>query len=430
MNAPKFPFPEEDIIATAYYGQHSHPHEIFKWLRANDPLRYFKPNGFDPFWAATTHSDITEIEKLPNIFQSAPRTQILPNDVLEKARQQAESMGLKTDEPIFRSLVSMDPPDHKPYRQMVMPWFKPSNLNHLEDRLEQITEEILDQMMGDGEVRECDFVQDVAVWHPLRMICEILGVPREHEGLILKLTNEIFAGEDPEMNRLGENSAGLINTIMDLISYFTEVTADRRANPTEDLCSYIANGKINGEYLPDADLFGYYIIVVTAGHETTRTAIAGGLAALLQHPDELRKLKENPELIKLAVEEMIRWTVPVTQFCRVASKDYTIRDKTIKAGDSVGLFYAAACRDEAIFDDGDRFRIDRQPNKHLAFGTGPHLCLGTILARMEMRVFFNQLLPRIIEMEIIDDPKYLQASFVHGIKHLQLRYQLRPRSAC
>jgi len=171
MTAPHFPFPEEDIISTAYYGEHSHPHEIFKWLRKNDPLRHFSPAGFDPFWAATTHADITEIEKLPNIFQSATRTQILPTQLLESASKQAESMGLKADEPIFRSLVNMDPPDHKPYRQLVMPWFKPSNLNRLEDRLEEITRSILDEMMGDGEVRECDFVQDVAVWHPLRMIC-------------------------------------------------------------------------------------------------------------------------------------------------------------------------------------------------------------------------------------------------------------------
>jgi len=426
MSAPVLPFAEEDIIATTYYGKNSHPVEMFKWLRANDPLRYFQPEGFDPFWAATTHQDITEIEKLPHIFQSGPRTQILPNSVLESAQKQAESMGLKSDEPIFRSLVNMDPPDHKPYRQLVMPWFKPSNLNRLEDRLEEITRQILDDMMGDGGIQERDFVQDIAVWHPLRMICEILGVPQKDEGLLLKLTNEIFAGEDPEMNRLGNDSSGLMSTIMDLIGYFTQVTADRRSNPTEDLCSYIANGKINGEYLPDADLFGYYIIVVTAGHETTRTAMSGGLAALLQHRDQMEKLTSNPDLIKLGVEEMIRWTVPVVQFCRVATEDYRIRDKTIKAGDSVGLFYAAACRDEAIFPDGDKFRVDRQPNKHLAFGTGPHLCLGTILARMEMRVFFRQLLPRIVEMEIVAEPEYLQASFVHGIKHLPIRYRLRP----
>ncbi|HJL60474.1 MAG TPA: cytochrome P450 [Pseudomonadales bacterium] len=423
---PNRPFPEEDIIATEYYGQHSHPYEIFKWLRANEPLRYFTPEGFAPFWAATTHDDITEIEKIPEIFLSAPRTQLLPSSMLEAAQQQAQSLGQKSDQPLFRSLVNMDPPDHKQFRQLVMPWFRPVNLSRLETRLEEITKDLIDEMMGDGSVQECDFVQDVAVWGPLRLICELLGVPHEDEDLLLKLTNEIFAGEDPEMNRTKKDSSGLMTTIMDLITYFTKVTADRRANPTEDLCSYIANGKIDGEYLSDPDLFGYYIIVVTAGHETTRTAIAGGLKALLDHPEQMQKLIDNPDLMKLGVEEMIRWTIPVVQFCRVASKDYRIRDKTIREGESVALFYASASRDEAVFTDGDEFRVDRQPNKHLAFGTGPHLCLGTVLARMEMRIFFSQLLPRIEQIELIGEADYLQASFVHGIKHLPIRYKLRP----
>ena len=424
----EMPFSEDDIISTEYYGRYSHPHELFKWLRENDPLRYFEPTGFAPFWAATTHADITEIEKLPNIFLSATRTQILPSSLLEAVQKQAASLGQKSDKPLFRSLVSMDPPEHKAFRQLVMPWFRPVNLAKLETRLEEITKNILDEMMGDGSMQECDFVQDVAVRGPLRMICEILGIPQKDEEMLLKLTNEIFAGEDEEMNRVKGDTSGLITTIMELVTYFMKVTEDRRKNPREDLCSYIANGKIDGEYLSDADLLGYYIIIITAGHETTRTAISGGLKALLDHPDEMKKLTEDPSLMKLGTEEMIRWTTPVTQFCRVATEDYQIRDTTIKAGDSVGLFYASAGRDEAIFSDGDEFRVDRQPNKHLAFGTGPHLCLGTVLARMEMRIFYKQLLPRIEHMQIIGEADYLQASFVHGIKHLPIRYTLRPAS--
>ena len=422
----ELPFPQEDIIATEYYAKHSHPHERFKWLRANDPFRFFSPDGFAPFWAAITHDDIVEIETQPAIFKSATRTQILPDSLLKAAEKQSESFGRVSQEPLFRSLVNMDPPDHKPFRQLVMPWFRPSNLNKLEARLEEITTDILDKMMGDGSEQECDFVQDVAVWGPLRLICEIMGVPQKDEQLLLKLTNEIFAGEDAEMNRSKQDSSGLMSTIMDLITYFVEVTASRREIPTEDLCSHIANGKIGGEYLAEADLFGYYIIVITAGHETTRTAMSGGLKALIDFPDQMQKLIDDPDLMKLGTEEMIRWTVPVTQFCRVATQDYEMRGKIIKAGDSVALFYASACRDETYFPDGDEFKVDRQPNKHLAFGTGPHLCLGTVLARMEMRIFFGQLLPRIVKMEPAGDAEYLQASFVHGIKHLPIRYQLRP----
>jgi len=190
----------------------------------------------------------------------------------------------------------------------------------------------------------------------------------------------------------------------------------------------IANGKIDGEYMPYRELVSYYTIVATAGHETTRTAMAGGLLALLENPNQMDLLREgSTDILKLAVEEMIRWSTPVTQFCRTATQDVKLRGKDIKAGDNLGLFYASANRDEDVFDQPETFRVGRRPNKHLAFGLGPHMCLGNILARMELRIFFEQLIPRIDEMEIIGDPDYLQASFVHGLKHLPIRYRLRPR---
>lgn len=424
MTRPQLPFPQERIIATGDYARDSHPHELFAWLRQNDPLRWFEPEGFQPFWAASKHADLLEIERQPEIFSSEPRTEILPDSLIQGAQRRSEEIG--TGERMFRSLVDMDPPDHTQYRALVQPWFTPSNLKRLEQRVEEITREVLDEMMGDGGVRELDFVQDVAVWHPLRMICELLGVPQSDEGLILKLTNEIFAGEDPEMNRAGDSSS-LMTTIMDLVKYFTRVTEERRAKPAEDLSSYIANGRVDGEYLPPQDLFGYYIIVATAGHETTRTAMSGGLLALLTHDEQLRKLSANVgKLVKLAVEEMIRWSTPVAQFCRVATRDYALRGQTIREGDSVGLFYASANRDEEVFDEPQQFKVDRMPNRHLAFGSGPHQCLGNLLARMELRIMYNQLLPRIEEIELAGDPQFLQASFVHGVKHLPIRFRLRP----
>ncbi|MEJ2131740.1 MAG: cytochrome P450 [Gammaproteobacteria bacterium] len=198
-----------------------------------------------------------------------------------------------------------------------------------------------------------------------------------------------------------------MTTIMDLVQYFTKVTQDRRENPAEDLSSYIANGTIDGEYLPAPDLFGYYIIVATAGHETTRTAMSGGLLALLTHA---------------------RWSTPGAQFCRVAQDDYVLRGQTIREGDSVGLFYASANRDEEVFEDPQSFKVDRMPNRHLAFGSGPHQCLGNLLARMELRIMYTQLLPRVESIELAGDPEFLQASFVHGVKHLPIRFKLAPAS--
>jgi cytochrome P450 len=438
----RYQFHDEDVIAPEIYGRISHPHEAFAWLRANDPLRFVEPKGFRPFWAVTKHSDVAEIERQPDLFASEPRPIIGPE--VTNPEMRAEILGeifkRLQDSPkllqvlassgqggLIRSLVQMDPPDHPKYRALVQPWFKPGNLKRLEDRLVVITKQILDDMMGDGGERELDFVQDVAVYHPLKMIVELLAVPQEDEWRILKLTNELFAGDDPEMKRVGDDPLSLFETIKDLYLYFDRMTEQRRRNPTEDLASYIANGKIDGEYLPFKELISYYIIVATAGHETTRTAISGGLLALLQNPDEIEKLKSRREdVIKLAVEEMIRWSTPVTQFSRTATRDYALRGKTIRQGDTVALFYASANRDEEVFDEPHKFKVDRQPNRHLAFGAGPHMCLGNLLARMEMRIFYEQFIPRLEYMQLASEPRFLRASFVHGVKHLPVRFRLRP----
>jgi len=442
--ADDYQFRDDDVIAPEVYGRGGHPHDAFTWLRANDPLRYVRPSAFRPFWAVTRHADIVEIEKQPEIFASEPRP-ILVQESQNPAMQQEVLMQIferLKDAPkllevlatiqqggLIRSLVQMDPPDHTKYRALVQPWFKPSNIKRLEDSLVRIIGKILDEMMGDGGERELDFIQDIAVWPPLKLITELLGIPAEDEWRILKLTNELFAGDDPDMKRASADPLSIIDTIRDLYDYFTRLTEERRARPTDDLASYIANGRIDGEYLPYKELISYYIIVATAGHETTRTAISGGLHALLQNPQEMRKLTANiddDDLLKLAVEEMIRWTTPVSQFSRTATRDYRLRGRDIKQGDCLGLFYASANRDEAVFGDPFNFRVDRQPNRHLAFGTGPHICLGILLARLEMRIFFRQFLPRIVSMELTAKaPEYLQASFVHGLKRLPIRYQLR-----
>jgi len=437
-------FHDADVIAPEIYGRIGHPHEAFAWLRANDPLRWVEPEGFRPFWAVTKHADVVEIEKQPETFASEPRPIIGPEVSQPEMRQEvvAEIFKRLQDSPkllevlanageqgLIRSLVQMDPPDHPKYRALVQPWFKPSNIKRLDDRLSVIIRGILDDMMGDGGERQLDFVQDVAVWPPLKLITELLGVPEEDEWRILKLTNELFAGDDPEMKRMGEDPLSIFDTIKDLYEYFTRLTEARRAHPTEDLASYIANGRIDGEYLPYKELISYYTIVATAGHETTRTAITGGLHALLTHPEQMQKLKDNihdEELVKLAVEEMIRWTTPVAQFSRTATRDYELRGKHIRKGDALCLFYASANFDEEVFDDPFEFRIDRKPNRHLAFGTGPHQCLGLLLARLEMRIFFSQFIPRILHMELAGEPEHLRASFVHGLKHMPIRYRLKP----
>ena len=442
--AENYEFHDDDVIAPETYGRIGHPHQAFAWLRANDPLRLVEPDGFRPFRVVTRHADVVEIEKQPEIFASEPRPIIGPEVTQPEMRQEVigeifqrlqdspkllEVLASAGEQGLIRSLVQMDPPDHPKYRALVQPWFKPSNIKRLDDRLNVIIREILDDMMGDGSERQLDFAQDVAVWPPLKLITELLGVPEADEWRILKLTNELFAGDDPEMKRVGEDPLSIFETIKDLYNYFTELTEARRAKPTEDLASYIANGRIDGEHLPYKELISYYTIVATAGHDTTRNAITGGLHALLTHPEQMQKLKDNiedEEQVKLAVEEIIRWTTPVAQFARTAMQDYELRGQRIRKGDALCLFYASANFDEEIFDAPFEFRIDRKPNRHLAFGTGPHQCLGLLLARLEMRIFFSQFIPRIQHMALAGEPERLRASFVHGFKHMPVRYRLGP----
>jgi cytochrome P450 len=291
--------------------------------------------------------------------------------------------------------------------------------------MEEITEELLDEMMGDGSVQECEFVNDVAVYHPLRMLCELLGIPRSDEKFLLRVTNEFFAGDDEDLQR-SDNPLDFMATVKEIFEYFYYLAEDRRKNPAEDLGSYIANGTINDAPIPLMEMVSYYLVVATAGHDTTRNAIAGGLLALLQHQQEMAKWQQDLELTKFAAEEIIRWTVPVIQFARTATQDYEIGGKQIKAGDLMGLFYASGSRDEAVIDNPFEFRIDRSPNKHVAFGSGPHICLGMLLARLEIRIFFRQLLSRLEMIELAGEPKLIKSSFIHGVKHLPIRYQLKP----
>jgi cytochrome P450 len=251
-----------------------------------------------------------------------------------------------------------------------------------------------------------------------------MGVPETDEPRMLKLTQELFGGTDPDMQR--PDASETSNAIFDFFQYFQAITAERRARPGDDLASVIANGKVNGCPLGDIETASYYIIVATAGHDTTSSTIAGGLQALIANPGELKKLKENPALLNSAIEEMIRWVTPVQHFMRTAMEDYELRGRKIKAGEALSLLYVSGNRDEDVFADPFRFRIDREPNKQIAFGYGAHVCIGQHLARMEVKGFFTELLKRLDHIEQVGEAKRVQSVFVSGLKTLPVRYSIRP----
>jgi cytochrome P450 len=257
------------------------------------------------------------------------------------------------------------------------------------------------------------------------VILSLLGLPESDFPRMLKLTQELFGGEDAELQRSVDPEVQL-EVILDFLAYFNELTKERRARPTEDLASTLANARIDGDYLPDLDLASYYVIIATAGHDTTSSTIAGGLQALVQNPDQLALLQSEPALLANVADEMIRWVTPVKQFMRTATEDYVLAGTKIAAGDAVYLAYLSANRDEAVFTDPFRFDVRREANRHLAFGFGAHFCLGAQLARMETRLFFTELLGRLDDIEITGDAPLSTTLFVGGLKRLPIRYRIRP----
>lgn len=391
-------------------------HEALTHLRRHAPVCWVEAEGFEPFWAITKHADVMDIERQNDLFTNDPRAVLLSAE-LDKQMQadRAAGMGLAT-------LIHIDDPHHRDLRKIGADWFKPSALRALKVRCDELSKTWVDAMADRGPA--LDFAQDIAVNYPLYIILTLLGLPESDFPRMLKLTQELFGSEDSEFQR-GADPELLLATVMEMFQYFGALTTARRQTPTQDLASAIANATINGEPLSDMDILSYYVIVASAGHDTTSAGIAGGLLALLENPDQLARLKNDPSLMGTAVEEMIRWVTPVKEFMRTAQADTEVRGVPIKKGESVLLSYVSANRDEDVFTDPFRFDVGRDPNKHLSFGYGVHFCLGASLARMEMNSFFSELLPRLESIELSGSPELSASTFVGGVKHLPIRYALR-----
>jgi len=391
-------------------------HESLTHLRAKAPVSWVEANGYKPFWAITKHADVMDIERQNDLFTNFPRPLLQISQAEDVLLEQMQAgIGLRT-------LIHMDDPLHRDIRKIGADWFRPKAMRDLKIRVDELAKIYVDKMVEKGP--ECDFVQEVAVNYPLYVILSLLGLPESDFPRMLKLTQEMFGGDDAELRR-GDSLEDILAVLVDFFNYFAALTASRREHPTEDLASAIANAKIDGEPLSDMDTTSYYVIVASAGHDTTSAGIAGGLLALLENPAELDRLQKNPGLMGTAVEEMIRWVVPVKEFMRTAQSDTEVRGIPIAEGESVLLSYVSANRDEEVFEDPFRFDVGRDPNRHLSFGYGVHFCLGAALARMEMNSFFTELIPRISSIELAGEPDFVATTFVGGLKHLPIRYQLR-----
>jgi cholest-4-en-3-one 26-monooxygenase len=373
-------------------------------LRHEAPVYWHdEPQGAG-FWAVTRHADVAAVNKDNVTFSSHRGGSLIWDQVPEMLEQQRLMM------------LNMDTPMHTRYRLLVNRGFTPRMVAQLEERARAITRDILDRVCEKGA---CDFVTDVSAELPLQVIAELLGVPPEDRHLVFDWSNRMIGQDDPEyqIGQAPELAA------MELYAYFNKLSQERKIDPKQDLVTALLSAEVDGEKLNEIELDMFFLLLSVAGNETTRNLISHGTLALIENPDQRAKLLADPTLLSSAVEEMLRWASPVMHFRRTATADTEVGGQPVKEGDKVVIWYASANRDETVFDDPFSFDVARSPNDHVAFGGGgPHFCLGANLARLEIRVMFEELLRRIPDFKLDGDVQRLRSNFINGIKHLPVAF--------
>jgi cholest-4-en-3-one 26-monooxygenase len=399
-----------ELVDPDRYARRGYPHDVWTRLRAEAPVAYFAPEGYEPFWAITKHADVMEVAKQPVRFSSAQGI------ALHRAGEVVPPTDL---------VVMLDPPRHAPMRRAANARFTPRGVRGRRADIERIAEEILDTAAPVGSAGELDFVERIAAPFPLAVIASVLGVPREDWDLLFRWTNEVIGKEDPEYRRPGETPGQTIKRARgEVHAYFGRLIEQRRIDADDDLVSELVRAEVEGKPLTPLQLALYCELLVEAGNETTRNAISGGLLAFSEHREEWEKLRSHRELLPDAVEEILRWVSPISHFTRVATEDYELRGEKIRAGDQVALYFASANRDEEVFEDPFAFRVDRRPNSHVTFGFGEHFCMGALLARVELEVVYGLLLERLEFFEISGPVERLSSITNGSIKHLPVRCRM------
>jgi cytochrome P450 len=388
-------------------------HEACALLRREDPIHRVESDEYRDFFVLTRHADVHEVERHASQFANGPQ----PVLASREAEQLAEEQGQ-----LLRTLIHLDDPEHKAYRGITADWFTPRSLAGLDSRLAQLAKEAVDRMAELGGA--CDFARDIAMPFPLQVILTILGMPEEDFPMMLKLTQELFGAGDPDVET-GATPEEIGAVIAEFFSYFNNLVNDRQEKPTGDLASVIANAKIDDLPFGIVEQISYYVIIATAGHDTTSSAMAGGMQALIENPEQLQRLRDDPSLIATAADEIVRWVTPVRHFMRTATQPYTLKSgHAFEPGDWMLLSYPSANRDEDVFADPFTFDVGRSPNKHLAFGYGAHYCIGAQLAKMEIRALLTELVPRLQSAELAGTPELTSTLFVGGLKRLPITYSV------
>ncbi len=396
--------------------QKAPPFEMFALLRRESPVHWHESRHDSGFFAITKYADLKHVSKDPKLFSSAAQGTLMMDPTPESL--------------VFtrKIMLNMDPPQHRQYRGLVNKAFTKRMVDNLKPRIQEMVQRIVDDVIERGE---CDFVEDVAAPLPMEVICEMMGVPEEDRRRIYEIGNSMVGFDDPELQEDGkprrpQKDEGGHQAAAEMFMYASRLREKAEKNPSDDLASALVHAELDGEKLTPEDFQFFFLLLLIAGNETTRTVTTNGMISLLDNPDQYADLRANPQLVDSAVEEILRYSPAVHTFRRQTTADTEIRGVEIPADSKLMLWYTSANRDEEIFDEPDEFDIRRWPNDHLAFGVGEHFCLGANLARMELREIFKGIL-RFEDMEFAAEPRRLRSAFINGVKEMQVRFRPGPR---
>ena len=383
------------------------PHELLAQLRRTDPVSWQDMEGEPGFFAVLTHADVMRVSHEPNLF-SASEGGIMLED------PPPESLAMSRD-----MLVAMDPPRHTLYRKPVVPSFTPRAISQLEAQIRTTCRDIMVEAIEAGP--EVEFVHQIGGKLPSRVMGQLMGLPREDWAYVHRLSEQMLASQDPEVTPDETNH----DSLRQLVGYAMDFAASRRRSESRgDVTDVLLNGDFDGRRMTDADFGSFFVQLVGAGNDTTKTLTSSGLLTLLEHPNQLAQLRTDPSLIPGAVEEMLRYANPIHYMRRTATHDTELSGVTIAAGQKVAMYYTSANRDEQVFDDPQRFDIHRSPNRHLSFGFAEHFCLGAHLTRLEARVFFEELLNTFSSILLAGEPVRLRSNFNNAYRHVPLRLEV------
>lgn len=398
-----------------------------KWLRENRPVGRARLEGWDPVWLISKYDDVKAVEVNAKLFGNYANNQhaVLQDQATDNFQRSLNNGDIR----IMDVLIFMDPPEHTKLRAVTNSWFLPGNVAKYAEQMRRHAKDSVDHLLSfDGE---CDFMMDFAMNYPLRVIMSLFGVPPEDEAFMLRLTRDFFSPNDPrvmaekgvEMADPTAAAQGFKKTLDTFYDYFENLTEDRRKNPRDDLATLLATARIDGEYLAKGYVNGYYLAIATAGHDTTSASTTGALLGMMRHPEQWDLVKNDFSLIPGMIDEAIRYISPVRHFMRTAREDTEIRGVKIRKNDRLMLLYPSANRDPDVFENPDDFDVRRKPNRHMAFGFGPHMCIGQHVAKLELQILWRELLPRLKSVRLAGEPGLAWTNWVGAHTSLPIRFE-------